>query len=353
MKRAIVSLLACLPLLLAACGDDESTDTGAGTGTEAGASVTKGSGIVVIESAREFQATYQALTSALEENPDITLVAEVDHAENAASADLGLDPTRVVIFGNPKLGTPLMQASRTAGIDLPQKILVWRDGDQTLLAYNDPAYLASRHGIDGEDETLSTISGALAKVTAAAGGGEGQQTSTGDSGEEATGASGDGTQTDGFEQPAVMPQAPSEVGEGAGLTTIDSSQNFDETLSSLTSALEANPDVSIVSQVDHADNASAAGLELPATQVVIFGNPKLGTPLMAASPTAGLDLPQSILVWEDGDQVKVTYEDPAFLATRHGIEGEDETLDTISGALEMFATEAAGQGGSETGTSTQ
>jgi uncharacterized protein (DUF302 family) len=78
----------------------------------------------------------------------LTVFAHVDHAAGAAAVDLKLRPTDLLIFGNAKGGTPLMQQAQTVGIDLPLKALVWQD-DQgaTWLSYNDPAYLAGRHSI--------------------------------------------------------------------------------------------------------------------------------------------------------------------------------------------------------------
>lgn len=80
---------------------------------------------------------------------DITVLARIDHAQAAAKVGMMPRPTEVVIFGNPRAGTPLMQAQQTVGIDLPLKALVWQDEEgKTWLACNDPAWLAKRHGID-------------------------------------------------------------------------------------------------------------------------------------------------------------------------------------------------------------
>lgn len=79
----------------------------------------------------------------------LNIFKQVDHAEGAASVDKDLRPTKLVIFGNPKGGTPLMQCSQSMGIDLPMKALVWEDADgQVWLAYNEVDYLAERHGIE-------------------------------------------------------------------------------------------------------------------------------------------------------------------------------------------------------------
>ena len=96
----------------------------------------------------------------------ISIMARIDHAAAAAAVGMELRPTEVLIFGNPRAGTPLMQAVQTVGIDLPLKALVWRDeGGTTWLTYNDPHWLARRHGADGGlDRTLHAMADALAAV---------------------------------------------------------------------------------------------------------------------------------------------------------------------------------------------
>src|SRR5215467_5278363 len=77
----------------------------------------------------------------------LTLFARIDHAAGAAAVGLPLRPTVVVIFGNARGGTPLMQARQTVGIDLPLKALVWQDeAHETWLSYNEPEWIAARHG---------------------------------------------------------------------------------------------------------------------------------------------------------------------------------------------------------------
>lgn len=124
--------------------------------------VPEGAGLVTVESDESVDATVERIEEAIESQDGLSLIASVDHAENAASVDEQLPPTRLLIFGNPALGTQLMQCSRSTGIDLPQKLLVREDENgQVNVTYNDPEYLAERHGLDDQDETLSTIAGAL------------------------------------------------------------------------------------------------------------------------------------------------------------------------------------------------
>ena len=120
-------------------------------------------GLVTVESTYGVNETYNRLRGAIEQNEMLSIVAEVDHSANAESVGKELRPTRLIIFGNPNLGTPLMQAEQTTGIDLPQKFLVYENVEgRTLVAYNDPYYLAERHGIEGQDEELQKISTVLA-----------------------------------------------------------------------------------------------------------------------------------------------------------------------------------------------
>jgi uncharacterized protein (DUF302 family) len=88
----------------------------------------------------------------------LTVFARVDHAAGAATAGLPLRPTDLLIFGNARGGTPLMQLDQTIGIDLPLKALVWQDETgKTWLSYNDPSWLAIRYGLGHDAETTSKL----------------------------------------------------------------------------------------------------------------------------------------------------------------------------------------------------
>src|SRR5262249_50196868 len=96
----------------------------------------------------------------------MTVFRRVDHAAMAKEAGLTLGPTELILFGNPRRGTPLMQANQTIGIDLPLKALVWQDAaGKTWLSYNEPGWLAKRHEIP-ESELVAAMSRALHDVAA-------------------------------------------------------------------------------------------------------------------------------------------------------------------------------------------
>ncbi len=126
-------------------------------------------GIITKVSNQNFEKTYNKLRETIDNNPNLKIIAELDHQANAANADLQLNPTKIILFGNPKMGTPLMQDAQTTGLDLPQKILVYQN-DQGIVnvAYNDPMYLKERHDISGAQEVLLKVSGALDNITNAA-----------------------------------------------------------------------------------------------------------------------------------------------------------------------------------------
>ena len=96
----------------------------------------------------------------------LTVFARIDHAAGAAAVGLPLRPTELLIFGNAKGGTPLMQSIQSIGIDLPLKALVWQDASGgTWLSYNDPSWLAKRHGLGLEVEApVSAMTAALSAV---------------------------------------------------------------------------------------------------------------------------------------------------------------------------------------------
>lgn len=103
-------------------------------------------GLVALKSPHAAKATMDRLEKALKEK-GLTIFARIDHSAGAAKIGKQLRPTELLIFGNPQGGTPFMECAQTAGIDLPLKALVWQDtSGQVWLGYNDPEYLARRHG---------------------------------------------------------------------------------------------------------------------------------------------------------------------------------------------------------------
>ncbi len=125
-------------------------------------------GVIRIKSMHSVSVTLDKLESALR-SKGMTIFKRVSHSGGAAKVGLELRPTELLIFGNPEVGTPLMQCKQIAALDLPQKALVYEDKEgQVWFAYNDPKYIADRHNITGCDDVVNKISKALYNFSRAA-----------------------------------------------------------------------------------------------------------------------------------------------------------------------------------------
>jgi uncharacterized protein (DUF302 family) len=99
----------------------------------------------------------------------LTIFAQIDHAAGAAQVGLKLRPTQLIIFGNARGGTPLMQSVQTTGIDLPLKVLVWQDAaGKTWISYNEPRWIAQRHGIANAEPIVTKMAEQLSAISNAA-----------------------------------------------------------------------------------------------------------------------------------------------------------------------------------------
>ena len=123
-------------------------------------------GIISVSSTNDFNITYNLILDTLNSLDAVSVIAELDHQANAQSVAMELLPTKLIIFGNPALGTPLMSESRTIALDLPQKMLIYEnsDGDVNII-YNNPFYIGERHGITENNDTLEMISQALQTIS--------------------------------------------------------------------------------------------------------------------------------------------------------------------------------------------
>jgi uncharacterized protein (DUF302 family) len=128
----------------------------------------------------------------------------------------------------------------------------------------------------------------------------------------------------------------------AQMRTVTSSSGYSETLSRLLQAA-AHRGLTVFAQIDHAEAAREVGMELADEAVVVLGNPRAGTPLMQEDPKIGIELPLRMLVWNDGKQTTVGYNDPRDLSRLYQVAPQAVTLEAMSALLEEFAHEAAAQ----------
>jgi uncharacterized protein (DUF302 family) len=125
------------------------------------------------------------------------------------------------------------------------------------------------------------------------------------------------------------------------LTTVSSS-GHGETVTRLLDAI-SQKGLMVFAQIDHAAAAREAGMDLPDEVVIVFGNPRAGTPLMQADPRVGIELPLRLLVWDQDGQTIVGYNDPKDLAGPYSLTTQATALDAMSSLLHALANEAAGQ----------
>ena len=125
-------------------------------------------GLVNVESAYTVKETADRMESILKEK-GMTVFNRINHSEGAGNVGIELRDTVLIIFGNPKVGSPLMKCRQSVAIDLPQKALIWEDdSDQVWISYNDPKYLVKRHNITGCEQVISKIEMALAGIVKSA-----------------------------------------------------------------------------------------------------------------------------------------------------------------------------------------
>jgi uncharacterized protein (DUF302 family) len=129
----------------------------------------------------------------------------------------------------------------------------------------------------------------------------------------------------------------------AGLVSKKSGFGASETLDRLETVLKKKG-ITIFARVSHTGGAEGVGIELRPTELLIFGNPKLGSHFFTSRQTAGIDLPMKALAWQDADgQVWLTYNDPQYIADRHGITDREEIVQKMTGALDKMTNAAIGE----------
>ena len=258
------------------------------------------------------QEAYEEFRLGLEENEGITVMAELDHAQNAEAAGMALTDSKLIFFGNPEAGTLLMRRNQLAGLDLPLRVLFYEKDRKVVALFNNASYFERRYGLAGTG-VLDRMWANLEQMVANA------------------------------MNTQVIRGRSADIGNMQGIKTVQSTRNFEDTYSALIELLEDNNEIKIVTEVDHAANAEKVEMELRPTRLIIFGNPNLGTPLMQSATSMGLDLPQKILVWEDEDgTVNISYNTAQFLQFRHRLKSTPGELDLISTALNKFAEAAGG-----------
>ena len=273
-------------------------------------------GIVTVETSKSVKEVVGEMTRRLEKARSVSVIAEVDHAKNAESADMQLPATSLLLFSNPGLETPLIADSLGAGLEFPQKVLVWKpsEGEKTKVAFNAPEYVAKRHGVEHLGLFMGRMADGLANVV---------------------------ENSAGVEVPDIPQREDIGIEKGQGVISRESQNGVSDTFDKLAKLVEENDKLKLIAKVDHTQNAKSVNKELRPAKTVIFGNPKMGTPLMKKSPRVALDLPQKMYIYENtyGD-ILLTFNSPKYLAERHGIDPEAEIIGKMDKALKKIAATA-------------
>jgi len=125
-------------------------------------------GLINVQSDFSVEETTDRLENILKEK-GMTIFNQINHSDAAQKVGVDLRKTQLIIFGNPKVGSPLMQCQQNVAIDLPQKAIIWEDDKSKVwISYNDPRYLGKRHNIIGCDEVITKVEKALSGITKAA-----------------------------------------------------------------------------------------------------------------------------------------------------------------------------------------
>ena len=125
-------------------------------------------GLINVQSDFSVEETTNRLENILNKK-GMTIFNQTNHSDAAKKVGVALRETRLIIFGNPKVGSPLMQCQQSVAIDLPQKAIIWEDDKSKIwISYNDPRYLGKRHNIIGCDEVITKVEKALSGITKAA-----------------------------------------------------------------------------------------------------------------------------------------------------------------------------------------
>ncbi len=259
------------------------------------------------------EVTVDEAVAAVEEAVDdgaTEVVYDVDHAETARAAGTTLPPTRLLAIADPATATPLLREAPLLGLDLPSRLLAWEAGEVVQVAVNDPFHLADRRGLTPGFEEVVVLDETQRGLLGVAG----------------------ASQLPAEGEPGDVPE---------GVEILDSDDDFDTTLARTRGALE-DASVASIAEVDHAAAADEVDMELDPSTLLVFGSPQVDAPLIADQRSAAIDLPHRLLVYREDGRVRVAYDDPRYVQTRHGLTGADEQVDEVADVLAELARTAAG-----------
>ena len=235
---------------------------------------------------------FRTLEANINANPQLEVIADIDHSRLAAEAGSSMPPAHVLIWSDPELEAAILKRAPLAAIDLPLRVLAYEDQNSSSAAVitNRFDYLANRYALPDEASLRDRYESAIASVMA------------------------------GIPHAAIA-QFPSDAMPDNGLVTLDSPFDFATTEKRIREAIDAQSETVIFGVVDFAARSRKHGVELRPLRLILFGGPGPGGQAMASAPTLGLDaFCQKLLIWEDTDgYVHVTFNDLLAIAERQQV----------------------------------
>lgn len=366
-------------------GDDDDNDGGGSGDNTPPATETNVPGLSVAVSGSGFETTLANVRSAIGDRGNMDIVDTVDHQDNADGAGEDLRPTTVILFDNPNRSSALIAADPRVALDLPMRMLVYRDGsgvsnsDNTGNSNNGTG---TGNGVGtGNDNNpspgIDSDAGTGFGTTQAADRATSDNNGMGDNADatagnvavaynnaaylgaryDLTGAE-QGT-LNAFDQDlqAIATQATGDtpsagaatgITRGQGIKRFGSDNDFDTTVAQLSAAIDKRSDLTLIQTIDFQSRGGSGALN--PSSLFIFGNPDVGTGFLQSSQTVGVDLPQKMLVAAgDNGQVTIYYNDPGFIADRHNIDNRDAQVRQVTTLLRELAREATGESTGDNG----
>ena len=231
------------------------------------------------------------ITSNIELDSTLQIVADIDHSRLGHEAGSPMPPSRVIIFSDSELESQLIHLNPLVALDLPLRVLAYQVGDtrKNAVTFNSFEYITSRYGL--EDDSIPKLAARYGRSMAKA--------------------------ISGVPEDAVMSFSVNEM-QPNGIVTIESPYDFDETVARVRAAIESLSDTMYFGMVDFQANAREKGIELLPSYMILFGGPGPGGTAMARAPTLGLDgFCQKFLIWQDEKGVtRLSFNDLLALARR-------------------------------------
>jgi len=266
-------------------------------------------GLVSVSGTRSVEQTLDRIEAKLKEDEGQSIVARIDHADGTGG---DLQPTEGIVFGDPADTAPLLRRNQLAGLDLPLSVLAWDEAadEATEVVHTTPEYTAARHGLLGAPE-LRRIDATLQGLV-----------------EEGAGL---GTTPDvGAGRPAAA----------AGVVTRGVDGDVDEVVRQIERAAESSK-LDVIDVIDHRRDARREGERLRPTTLLLISDPRSEEELTSSKRTFAVDLPLRVLVYEDvRGETRVAYNEPAYLARRHLVTGEERAVRRLGEQLEKLVREA-------------